>query len=51
MKYERFSELWDKYIGNTVNGFDMTEETKSALIEYSQGNTSRIDSVREFLRE
>ena len=52
MKYERFKELWDALITNNPSvppiKFEMTP-TVEALIEYAEGNTSKIDSVRRFL--
>lgn len=48
MKYERFSQLWDKYVGERQKNSEITP-TLQALIEYGQGDTSKIDAVREFL--
>lgn len=52
MKYERFKELWDALITNNPSvpsmKFEMTP-TMESLIEYADGNTSKIDSVRQFL--
>ena len=52
MKYERFKQLWDALITDNPNvpvmKFEMTP-TMEALIEYGQGNTSKLDEVRRFL--
>lgn len=52
MKYERFSELWDALITHNPNvhpiQFEMTP-TMESLIEYADGNKSKIESVRRFL--
>ena len=52
MKYERFKELWDALITNNPNvppiQFEITP-TMEALIEYADGNKSKIESVRRFL--
>jgi hypothetical protein len=57
MNYERFSELWDALVTNRpkaaadavpiTNG--MSDETASALLEYADGNRSKIDAVKRFL--
>jgi hypothetical protein len=53
MKFERFSELWDALITNNPNVPPMTTdtspETMTALIEYGQGNKSKIESIRKML--
>ena len=56
MKYERFSELWDALVKNRpktggaapiTNG--MTANTATALIEYGQGDKSKINAIRVLL--
>jgi hypothetical protein len=53
MSYERFSELWDALITNRPGvgpvTMVMTKETKDALVDYANGNTAKIDAVRNFL--
>lgn len=49
MKYERFSQLWNEILGERVTKFDASEETIQSLIEYGQGNKTKIESVQEFL--
>jgi hypothetical protein len=52
MKYERFNQLWDALITNNPSvspmKFEMTP-IMEALIEYGQGNKTKIESVRRFL--
>jgi hypothetical protein len=61
MEYNRFSQLWDALVTNRplpadavpadavpiANG--MTPQVASALIEYGQGDKSKISKAREFL--
>ena len=48
MSYETFSKLWDIYIPKDVK-FICEPQTMTALIEYGQGNKSKIESIRKFL--
>lgn len=57
MNYERFSQLWDALVTSRpkiaevepiTNG--ISAETASALIEYGEGNKSKVESIRAFLR-
>ena len=49
MTYERFKQLWDEILGDRVTEFNASDETMKALIEYGQGNKTKIESVRKFL--
>jgi hypothetical protein len=49
MTYERFSQLWDEIIGNKCLTMNATDDTVKALIEYGQGNKSKINAIREFI--
>ena len=56
MSYERFSQLWDALVTNrprssapTFPVTSMQPETALALIEYGQGNKSKINQVRALL--
>lgn len=53
MNFERFSELWDALVTNRPKAADavqitngMSQDTARALIEYSNGNKSKIEAVR-----
>jgi hypothetical protein len=61
MNYDRFSQLWDALVTHRPQPADaapadavpiangMTPGVASALIEYGQGDKSKISKVREFL--
>lgn len=56
MNYERFSQLWEALVTNRPKRPDvapisngMTTETATALIEYSNGDKSKILDVRKFI--
>jgi len=57
MKFEQFSELWDKHVENNTkihylpNPDVMSENTKTALIAYANGDTSHIDKIKEHIKE
>jgi hypothetical protein len=48
MKYKQFKKLWEKYIPSDVK-FICEHQTMQALIEYGEGNKSKIQEVRKFL--
>lgn len=48
MNYEEFSKLWDIYIPKNVK-FVCEPQTKIALIEYGEGNKTKIEEIRRFL--
>jgi hypothetical protein len=48
MKYERFSEIWNKYMPKDMV-FMASKETTEALIEYGQGNKAKVNKVRRLL--
>ena len=50
MKYERFSEIWDKYMPEGMT-FEAEPNTIVALIEYSQGNKQKMEEVRRILEQ
>jgi len=57
MKFDRFKQLWDALVTHRPESVDaapitngMSEETASALIDYANGNKTKIESVRAFLR-
>jgi len=50
MKYERFSELWDVYVGNLQKNSEITP-TLQALIDYANGDKSKFESVKDFLNK
>ena len=56
MKIERFSELWDALVKNRPKAVDaapitngMREETAEALIQYSNGDKTSVEKVKQFL--
>ena len=51
MSYERFSQLWNEILGERVTKFDASEGTIQALIEYGQGNKTKIEAIRASLGE
>ncbi len=58
MNFKRFSKLWDKYVTNRPkiesNRIKLVDscspETARALIEYGQGNKTKLEEVRKFLK-
>jgi hypothetical protein len=56
MDYNRFSQLWDALVTNRPKPVDaapisngMAEYTAIALIEYGQGNKTKVNEVRKKL--
>ena len=49
MTYEKFSELWDMYLGKRQIKSGMSNDTLIALIEYSNGNKSKFKAIRKYL--
>jgi hypothetical protein len=56
MSYERFSQLWDALVADRPNSTNalsiedgMSEKTFSALVDYANGDKTKIESVRNFL--
>jgi hypothetical protein len=56
MTYETFSEFWDETFSKPISGpflmkdEGMSDETMQVLIEYGEGNTTKIDEIIEFLK-
>lgn len=56
MTYEQFREIWDETFSQPFKGpfkikdEGMSKATMQALIEYGEGNTTKIDEIREFLK-
>ncbi len=59
MNFKTFSKLWDKYVTNRPKINDSrpvlvdscSPETARALIKYGQGNKTKLEEVRKFLKE
>lgn len=53
MKFERFSELWDALVTHKPNvgepSHNMSPTCLHALIEYGQGNKTKINEIRKML--
>ena len=49
MKYERFSEIWDKYMPKDMVWVS-NEKTIKALIGYGEGNKTEINAIRKLLK-
>lgn len=45
MTYNRFSELWDLFVGNLQEEVEITP-TLQALIDYSHGDKTKLEAIR-----
>jgi hypothetical protein len=45
MSYERFSELWDIFVGNRQKNTEITP-TLQALIDYAHGDKRKLEAIR-----
>lgn len=50
MTYERFSELWDLFVGKIDNEMEITP-TLQALIDYSHGDKTKLEAIRVQLND
>jgi len=45
MTYERFSELWDLFVGKIEGEIEITP-TLQALIDYANGDKTQLEAIR-----
>ena len=51
MSYEKFKQLWNEILEDKIKTHNMSNDTFIALIEYGQGNKTKIESIRKMLDE
>ena len=49
MTFEQFSELWNKYVGNRQRHEGPMTPTLKALIEYANGDKTKVQLIRSKL--